>query len=369
MLASRLQTEYNRPTRRRQRDSVMTSHRFAAGHPRANAAGLHGLKDHRVPHSNQAATKTDRRTVLQQTAGALGALAATALPTAAAVAGEGSIKGGAIDAHSHIWSPDVERYPLASGFTVADMQPASFTAEQLLAAARPAGVGRVVLIQMSFYGFDNRYMLHAIRANPGVFSGVAVIDAQGKDVPGTMRGLKQQGVRGFRIHPAQQTVDAWLFSPAMATMWKTGADENLAMCALVNPEALGPLDTMCERYPQTPVVIDHFARIGMDGTVRDADVDRLCRLARHPRTYVKVSAFYALGKKQAPYTDLGPMVARLLKAFGRERLMWATDCPYQVQSPHTYLDSIELVRSRLDFLSAEDRQWLLASTAQRVFFG
>ena len=28
-----------------------------------------------------------------------------------------------IDAHSHIWTPDVAHYPLAAGFKVADMQP------------------------------------------------------------------------------------------------------------------------------------------------------------------------------------------------------------------------------------------------------
>ena len=27
-----------------------------------------------------------------------------------------------IDAHSHIWTPDVAHYPLAAGFAVADMQ-------------------------------------------------------------------------------------------------------------------------------------------------------------------------------------------------------------------------------------------------------
>jgi hypothetical protein len=48
--------------------------------------------------------------------------------------------------------------------------------------------------------------------------------------------------------------------------------------------------------------------------------------------------------------------------------MWATDCPYQVQNGHTYRDSIELVRSRLDFLSTLDRAWLLRKTAERVFF-
>jgi len=64
-----------------------------------------------------------------------------------------------IDAHSHIWTPDVAHYPLAEGFAKADMKPPSFTAEELLAQCRPAGVGRVNLIQMVFYGFDNRYVL------------------------------------------------------------------------------------------------------------------------------------------------------------------------------------------------------------------
>ena len=221
---------------------------------------------------------------------------------------------------------------------------------------------------MSYYGVDNRYMLDAMRDHVGTFSGVAVIDEHGPRVAEVMRELKAHGVRGFRIHPAQQKVDAWLGSPGMAAMWKLGASERLAMCALVNPEALGPLDAMCQRFPETPVVIDHFARIGMDGQVRDVDVDNLCRLARHRHAFVKVSAYYALGKKQAPYTDLAPMIRRLRDAFGAERLMWATDCPYQVGNGHQYRDSIELVRSRLDFLTMGEREWILRKTAAKVFF-
>jgi hypothetical protein len=39
-----------------------------------------------------------------------------------------------------------------------------------------------------------------------------------------------------------------------------------------------------------------------------------------------------------------------------------------VQEGHTYAASIELVRDRLDFLTDEDRQWLLRKTAEKVFF-
>ncbi len=125
---------------------------------------------------------------------------------------------------------------------------------------------------------------------------------------------------------------------------------------------------MCAEYPATPVVIDHFARIGIDGQIRKSDLEVLARLSRHPRTYVKVSAFYALGKKQPPYTDLVPMIRRMIDAFGVERLMWASDSPYQLQGDHTYRASIDLVRHGLDFLSAGDREWLLRRTAAQVFF-
>ncbi len=59
---------------------------------------------------------------------------------------------------------------------------------------------------------------------------------------------------------------------------------------------------MCSLHSDTPVVVDHLARIGADGVIRDADIRLLCALARHRNVYVKVSAFYALGRKSAPYT-------------------------------------------------------------------
>jgi len=273
-----------------------------------------------------------------------------------------------IDAHVHVWTPDVARYPIHESFKVSDMVPASFTPEQLFTHTKPNGVTRVVLIQMSFYRFDNRYMLSAMLQFPGVFSGVAVIDENAAKPDQTMHLLATRGVRGFRIHPGKQPVDGWLGSPGMATMWQAAADQDLAICPLINPEALPMLEKMCGRFPKTRVVIDHFARIGVDGQIRDAQVDALCRLARYPHTYVKTSAFYALGKKQPPYTDLGPMIQRLRDAYGAHRLMWASDCPYQVDPGHNYADSIALIRDRLDFLTPDDRTWMLGKTAEKVFF-
>ncbi len=118
--------------------------------------------------------------------------------------GKDDPKAGLIDAHVHVWTPDLKHYPLAAGRRGDEMRPASFTPEQLFEHARPRGVSRVVLIQMSFYGFNNSYMLGVMDRYPGVFSGVAVIDEQASDPAAEMRQLAKRGVRGFRIYPGQR---------------------------------------------------------------------------------------------------------------------------------------------------------------------
>jgi predicted TIM-barrel fold metal-dependent hydrolase len=150
-------------------------------------------------------------------------------------------------------------------------------------------------------------------------------------------------------------------------MFETAAETGQALSCLIDPAGFVEVDRMCRQYPRTKVIIDHLGRIGVDGTIRDADVQSLCALAAHPRVYIKVGAFYALGKKTPPYLDLAPLIRRVISAFGAPRCMWESDCPFQVVS-HRYEDSIALVRDRLDFLTKADRDWLLFRTAEHVLF-
>ncbi len=272
-----------------------------------------------------------------------------------------------VDAHVHVWTDDVEKYPLSDGYTRAEMQPPTFFPEDILAHARPCGVERVVLVQMSYYGFDNSYMLDVMRAYAGVFSGIAVIDMQAERPDDAMRRLAALGVRGFRVQP-RGDIGRWLDGAGYERAFRCGADEKLAICPLINPDALPALGRMCERFPNTPVIVDHLCRIGASNPIREEDVEALCALARYPQVMVKVSAFYALGEKREPYEDLVPLIERVYRAFGAERLMWASDCPYQVQGEYTYEASVGLVEERLDFLSASERAQILGGTAEDFFF-
>lgn len=274
-----------------------------------------------------------------------------------------------IDAHSHVWTPDVAHYPLAAGFAVADMKPPSFTAAELLKTAAPSRVGRVNLIQMSFYQFDNAYLLDMIKLYPERFVGTAIVDPLSERPGDALAKLEPAGIRAVRLQPKYSRLppERWLQPDGYRSIFETCARKNMAVSCLIDPDGLPEVARMAQAHPQTRIIIDHLARIGVDGRIRDEDVQALADLSRFPEIYVKVGAFYALGKKTPPYLDLAPMIEKVVKAFTPKRLMWESDCPFQVVD-HKYDDSIALVRDRLPFLSAEDRDWLLFRTAERVLF-
>src|SRR5918911_74194 len=149
-----------------------------------------------------------------------------------------------IDAHVHVWTPDTAHYPLARGYKKEDMTPRSFTPEDLFKHTKPAGVDRINLIQMSFYGFDNSYLLHMMALHKGVFSGTAVIDPAGPAPDRLMGELAKKGLRAFRIYPGLErgikpnegAGERWLRAAGYARMFAAGARHNQALSCPMNPD-------------------------------------------------------------------------------------------------------------------------------------
>ena len=271
---------------------------------------------------------------------------------------------GHIDAHSHIWTPDIKRFPLAPGKTVADLKPRSFTPETLIALGKTENVTRHVLISHGpYYSFNNDYLIYAAKKFPGVFAIVGAMDPALDRIPARMINNRKLGITGYRILPKNNA--NWLQTEAMQSMWRTGANERFAMCPLINPKHIAGLGLMCKKFPNTTIVIDHCARID---TQHETELNQLCALAKHKNVHVKISAFYAFGAKKPPYLEQISKIKRLFEAFGPRRLMWASDCPYQLDGENTYAASIALVRDKLNFVTDEDKQWLLRRTAEKVFF-
>jgi predicted TIM-barrel fold metal-dependent hydrolase len=219
---------------------------------------------------------------------------------------------------------------------------------------------------MSYYGFDNSYMLDVIRRQPDVFRGIAVVDCMLDQPDAQIRRLAACGVRGLRIELSKEFSSSSAESAGLDRLFRAAAHEMLAVCPLMVPDALPALRQFCCRHPDTTVVIDHLAGIGDGAPVSDADVSALCSFAALPQVQVKLSGFYTVGKGP-PHLDMLPLIKPVYEAFGPRRLMWGSDAPFQMMG-ETYEDSISLVRDRLDFASADDREWMLRGTAERVFF-
>jgi predicted TIM-barrel fold metal-dependent hydrolase len=170
---------------------------------------------------------------------------------------------GFIDAHVHVWTDDTAHYPLAPGWKKEDMNPRSFTPEDLFKHTKAVGVDRINLIQMSYYypkgesgekpdRFDNQYMLDMIALYPDVFVGTAVIDPHADAPDRQMTELAKQKVRAFRIHPglSKQPLAKWLRPPGYDMMFAAGAKNNQALSCLIDPDGLPELDRMCKNYPE-----------------------------------------------------------------------------------------------------------------------
>lgn len=320
--------------------------------------------------STSAFTGISRRRFIQYSAAAA---------TLAATAREGwAVNLGYIDAHSHLWSPDRTHYPLQPGAKEEEVVPKGFTVGDFFSHARPEGVTRVVAVGHTVhFGFDATYLTDLLKSRPGEVAVQAYLDHKDDNAPARMAALKAKGVKAFRM----RLIDPWQTyfpdSHPIMKIYDFAAMQRMAICPLINPDWLAQLGRLSEAFPATTVVIDHFARIGVDGfgkvppvpgTIKPEDVANLVKLARYPGMHVKISAYYALGKRTPPYDDMIPLIKELLKVYGPERLMWGSDCPYQLTNGQTYRASIALVRDRLDGVSEEDREWLLRKTAERVFF-
>ena len=108
-----------------------------------------------------------------------------------------------VDAHIHVWTSDFDQYPLAPGFTPADLWLPSFTPDDHFAYSRKVGKVCLNLVQMTWYGLDHSYILDLIASDPETYTGTGIVpgvsDVSLADPGKTMLALAEGGIRAFRV--------------------------------------------------------------------------------------------------------------------------------------------------------------------------
>ncbi len=102
---------------------------------------------------------------------------------------------GACDAHAHVVSADTDRYPLVAARSYT---PPPAPESAYLRMLEATGMSRGVLVQISVYGTDNRYMLEVLGRHPRRLRGIAVVDAGVAEAE--LARMHALGVRGVRLN-------------------------------------------------------------------------------------------------------------------------------------------------------------------------
>lgn len=239
-----------------------------------------------------------------------------------------------IDAHAHVWDRECTFVPGARYHPAYEA-----TIDTYLRVLDRHEVGRAVLVQPSFLGTDNTYLLATLRAHPDRLRGIVVVDPSISEE--ALDAMADAGVIGVRYNLL--SMSSRLLS---RTEWQDLTARIAARGWRIEIQAMGAdWPEILPNFADAKLMIDHFGK--PDG----ADCAGLAALlGRDPtRTCVKLSAPY----RQRPQ-DLSAAAQGVVARFGAHRCLWGSDWPWtQHEGLHTYRDCQSWL---LDWTNEEQRR-------------
>ena len=261
-----------------------------------------------------------------------------------------------IDTHAHVFHRGLR---LAPGRRYAPDYdaPLALYLEQL----DRSGMTNGVLVQPSFLGTDNSYLLECLTQANGRLRGIAVVDPSVS--ADDLRTLDRAGVAGIRLNLVGQPLPdlaaaEWkaLLGHVKALGWQVEIQRNASDLAGLAPRLLDH---------GVSVVLDHYALPDQKLGVADPGFQSLLKLGATRSVWVKISAPYRNGMAGEDFAKQAYPLLR--NAYGPDRLLWGSDWPHtQFEATQTYAKN----RQFLDMLIADkdERAQVLASPRQLFRF-
>ncbi|MBJ9975570.1 amidohydrolase family protein [Pseudomonas sp. S75] len=264
----------------------------------------------------------------------------------------------AIDSHAHVFTRGLSLAAERRYVPTYDAPLAAY-----LAQLAEQGFSHGVLVQPSFLGTDNTYLLQALRSTPQRLRGVVMLERDSDREH--LEHLHRLGVRGVRLNLMGQALPdlrdaAWrpLLGQIGELGWHVELHRQVAdIPALV--QALQPSGVN--------IVIDHFGRPDARLGLGQPGLAELLTLGGQGKVWVKVSGIYRLAGTPEQNLDFaGQALAALEVHYGADRLLWGSDWPHtQHETSMSFAASVD----QFDALGCSTalRQALLVDTARALF--
>ena len=227
---------------------------------------------------------------------------------------------GAVDAHCHVFGPG-EEFPYAPE---RKYTPCDAGREQLFALRDLLGLSRIVVVQATCHGTDNRAMVDALVHSDGRARGVATVGAS--ITHDELSAMHEAGVRGVRFNYVKRLVD-----PRPDAYYRGIIDKiaEFGWHVVVYFEAAD----LAEKWDfftslPTKVVIDHMGRPDVTKTPDGPEFARFLNFMERDNIWSKVTCPERLSKSGPPtYDDFVPFARAVVERFP-DRVLWGTDWPH-----------------------------------------
>ena len=254
-----------------------------------------------------------------------------------------------IDSHFHVFLANALDQS-KSRYTVGYDAPI----EQWQALAAKEGLDGGVLVQPSFLGFDNAFLLGTLQQSPPTLRGVAVLEANTSRTQ--ILELQDQGIVGVRLNlygeqsPSKVIRDHWRLIELL-----NECDMHLEL-----HHDDGLLNHLLLEVPtDTVIVVDHFGRPKTDTEFIDEDIG----IQKHAnKLWVKLSAQY-----RTPQLDHAKVVDYWRQSIGDTKLLWGSDWPHtRFETSQTYSQQLSDLKN---LVSDEQTLHLILTTNPKNLYG
>ena len=267
------------------------------------------------------------------------------------------------DAQVHLWEPERPDRPWPK-ISRPPHRANGFSGEEMLTEMDTAGVDRAVIVPPTWAGESNVWALSLAARYPQRFAVVGRFDANAPDARHQLaQWLEQKHMLGVRMSFHVKPFLDWLTDGSLDWFWADVDRLQIPVMTLV-PGMVDRLEPVLARWPELRLLMPHMGcPLDMRGPAAFADLGDLLGLARYPNVAIMVSSAPCFSTELYPFRDLHVPLKRIYETFGPRRLLWGADLS---RLTSTYRECLDLFREELDFLSAEDKNWILGGALSRV---
>lgn len=268
-----------------------------------------------------------------------------------------------IDTHTHVAVKSL----MSRTVSAIDREMPILPVKDLIEQMDAHHVAHAVLVQWGSC-WDHHYVAQCLTDYPDRFAVAAHLDVQRHDAMEVLDDMvKRHGFTGVRYtatdrSPGENPMQMWEAASELGAVISVSAGNAMQFADGLEP--------VLKHLPDLKIRIEHLGRCPYGTGFADTQFDRVAALASYANVHMNIDGFlqhdYPDHHKFSiyPFEAYQPFIRQIIEVFGPQRCMWGSEFPF-LNNP--YDAGIRFLNEICDYLTDDDRRWILGKTASRFW--